>query len=244
MNHQTRLVKSIFNQLAPTYDFLNRVLSLGQDVSWRRFAVRKLLERKGDLFLDVAAGTCDGALELVRVDPAVHVVAVDFTFSMLARGKVKIARASQIDRVHLALADGLRLPFPDGSFDGAIIGFGIRNISKRRKALCEMARVVTPGGLLVVLEFTVPDWGRFQSLYRFSLNRLLPPVGGLLSKNREAYQYLSDSIALFPCPGAFRKMMEGAGFTAVTYWPLTLGLVGVYAGKRSLTEVWGSRLQG
>jgi demethylmenaquinone methyltransferase/2-methoxy-6-polyprenyl-1,4-benzoquinol methylase len=233
MNQQTRFVKSVFDQLAPSYDLLNRVLSLGRDVSWRRFATRKLLEGRGKLFLDVAAGTCEVSLDLVRVDPAVRAVAIDFTFPMLARGKIKIGNALQTNRICLALADGLSLPFAEGSFDGATIGFGIRNISDRRKALCEMARVVTPGGVLVVLEFTVPAWGRFQPLYRFFLSRILPPVGGLLSKSREAYQYLSDSIMRFPRPDVFRKMMEGAGFTAVTYWPLTLGIVGVYVGKRS-----------
>jgi len=233
MNVQTRFVKSIFSQLAPTYDVLNRVLSLGKDVSWRRFAVRKLLMGRGTRFLDVAAGTCEISLELVKVNPTVGAVAVDFTFPMLIRGKAKVAEVSQMNRVHLVLADSLQLPLPDRFFDGAIVGFGIRNMTDRRKALCEIARVVNPGGTFVVLEFTVPNWGLLQTLYDFCLNRLIPPFGGLLSKNRVAYEHLSNSIAEFPRPEVFQEMMEGAGFTEVTYWPLTLGIVGVYVGKRA-----------
>jgi len=232
MDHQTRFVKSIFHQLAPNYDLLNRLLSFGRDVSWRRFAVRKLLEKKGNLFLDVAAGTCDVGLELVRAAPTVRVVAVDFTYPILAKGNAKIARTSQMNRIHLTLADGLSLPFAEVSFDGAIIAFGIRNILSRGKALREMGRVVTPGGSLVVLEFAVPDRGWFQPLYRLYLNRLLPRLGALLSKTKDAHRYLSHSIMQFPPPEVFEKMMEDAGFMAISFWPLTFGIVGVYTGER------------
>jgi demethylmenaquinone methyltransferase/2-methoxy-6-polyprenyl-1,4-benzoquinol methylase len=234
MNHQNRFVRSIFTQLAPRYDLLNRVLSLGRDAYWRRFAVLRLLESRGSRFLDLAAGTCAVSLELVRVNPAVQTVAVDFTFPMLARGKTKVANASRTNCVHLVLGDGARLPFSSPVFDGGLIAFGIRNIPDRGKVLAEMARVIIPGGVLVILEFSVPRWGRFQSLYGFSLSRILPSLGGLLSKNREAYEYLSDSIMRFPSPEVFRRMMEDAGFTEVNYWPLTLGIVGIYGAKRAL----------
>jgi demethylmenaquinone methyltransferase/2-methoxy-6-polyprenyl-1,4-benzoquinol methylase len=232
MNRETRRVKSIFARVAPTYDFLNKVLSLGWDISWRRFAIRKLLEKRGNRFLDIAAGTCDVALELVKIDPMARVVAIDFTFPMLARGKAKIARALETARIQLVLADVLCLPFPEACFDGAIIGFGIRNMVDREKALHEMARVVIPGGSVVILEFSVPNRSGFGPLYHLYLNRVLPCVGGIVSKSRNGYDYLADSILHFPPPQVFRSMMEGAGFDGVNYWPLTFGVVGVYAGRR------------
>ncbi len=233
VDDQTRHVRSIFQRLAPKYDLANRLLSFGRDVSWRRFAVQKLLEKRGSLFLDVAAGTCDVGLELVRANPTVRVVAVDFTYPMLAKGNAKIARASQMNRIHPMLADGLSLPFDDASFDGAIIAFGMRNILNRGKALREMGRVVTSGGLGVVLEFTFPERSWFRPLYLFYLNRLLPRLGGLLSKSGDAHEYLSDSIMQFPRPEVFGKMMEDAGFMAISFWPLTFGIVVVYSGERS-----------
>jgi demethylmenaquinone methyltransferase/2-methoxy-6-polyprenyl-1,4-benzoquinol methylase len=169
MNHQNRFVRSIFTQLAPRYDLLNRVLSLGRDAYWRRFAVLRLLESRGSRFLDLAAGTCAVSLELVRVNPAVQTVAVDFTFPMLARGKTKVANASRTNCVHLVLGDGARLPFSSPVFDGGLIAFGIRKIPDRGKVLAEMARVIIPGGVLVILEFSVPRWGDF-SLFTASLS--------------------------------------------------------------------------
>ena len=232
MDVQPRFVRSIFGQLAEHYDTLNRILSFWQDVSWRQFAVQKLLMKRGKRFLDAASGTCEMALALVKTDPAVRVVAIDFTFSMLTRGRTKILRASEIGRIHQALGDGLCLPFPEASFDGAIIAFGIRNMGDHDKALRELARIVVPGGTLVVLEFSVPQGLWFQPLYLFYLKRILPRIGGLLSRNRVAYEYLADSILGFPRPESFRKSMESAGFMAVNHWPLTFGVVGVYEGER------------
>ncbi|MBW2059303.1 MAG: ubiquinone/menaquinone biosynthesis methyltransferase [Deltaproteobacteria bacterium] len=232
MKDRERFVRSIFTRLPPSYHLLNGLLSFGWDLCRGRLTVRRLLENKGGLFLDTVTGTCEGTRELLGADDTARVLAIDFSSSMLVRGKAKIARLFQTDRAQFALADGLYLPSRGEAFDGIMIAFVIRNIEQRGKALQEAAAVLKPGGLLAILEFTVPDDHWFWSIYRFYLRGVLPRLGDPLSHNRSAYQYLSDSIMGFPRPKAFLKAVERAGFTAVHYCPLTLGIVGVYTGMQ------------
>ncbi|MBI4595318.1 MAG: bifunctional demethylmenaquinone methyltransferase/2-methoxy-6-polyprenyl-1,4-benzoquinol methylase UbiE [Candidatus Tectomicrobia bacterium] len=222
----------MFDNIAPWYDFLNRLLSLRRDVYWRRFTADRVLVGETCRVLDVACGTCDIALEVLRSQPCVNrVVGVDFSPNMLSRAKLKTGDTNQ--KIQLGLADALHLPFKDASFDNCIIAFGIRNIVSRREALEEMARVLVTGGQVMVLEFATPRRRLFKNIYLFYLDRILPFIGGFFSKHKNAYQYLSDTILSFPDPDKFAQLMEEAGLKDVTYHKLTFGIVNLHIGRKA-----------
>jgi demethylmenaquinone methyltransferase/2-methoxy-6-polyprenyl-1,4-benzoquinol methylase len=199
----------MFSSIAPRYDLLNRLLSLGTDRRWRREAVAWTEPETGGFHLDVATGTADVALEIFRQKGnGAFVAGVDISVSMM--------RA---------------LPFRDNVFDSASIAFGIRNVVHRELGLREMCRVVKPGGRVVVLEFSQPDTALFGALYRFYFTKVLPRLGGLLSR-RSAYVYLPDSVQEFPPPRDFAKSMRDAGCDPVTFRPLTRGIVTLYVGVK------------
>ncbi len=229
-------VQEMFSDIAPTYDLLNRLLSLGVDRIWRRAAVRSLLDcldgREGGRLLDLAAGTADAALEMrrrLRGRERVRVAGADIALPMLQRGREKVCGRGA--RICLLQADVLALPFPDDAFDGALIAFGLRNLADRPAGLAEMARVLRPGGRLVVLEFGRPE-GLFGGMYRAYFRFVLPPVGRLVSRHPTAYNYLPASVYDFPDPEALSAMMRGAGFGAVRNEPMTGGIVQIHVGDR------------
>ncbi len=233
LTEKGRGIRDMFDRIAPRYDLLNRLLSLGIDRRWRRFAVRQLTVPAGGKVLDVATGTGDVALEIGRqTGKGVVIVGADFTQRMLALGRGKIARSPYRDRILLVNAPCESLPHPDGLFDGVTIAFGIRNVVDRQEGLREMARVLKPGGRAVILEFATPRNGLFRSIYYFYFRRLLPWLGGLLSQ-RSAYQYLPDSVLEFPDRETFSAMMAEAGFTAVEVHDLTGGIAAVHVGTRT-----------
>jgi len=209
---------------------LNRVLSLGIDRRWRRFAVRQLQIPEGGRVLDIATGTGDVALEIARRTPAsVTIIGNDLTPGMLVHGRAKIDLTPYRDRILLVNAPCEAIPHPDGTFDGVTIAFGIRNVVERQRGLEEMCRVLKPGGRAVILEFSNPRSRLFRNLYYLYFRRILPWVGGLVSK-RSAYQYLPDSVLEFPDQESFKAMMVRAGFTEVRHHDLTGGIATVYVG--------------
>ncbi len=223
-------VREVFTAIAPRYDLLNHVLSLNADTRWRRAAVDALgweAAPKGR-YLDLCAGTQDLAAELGnRTGFAGQVIAADFVPAMLVRGKAKSAR------VQAAAADALHLPFEDAAFDGATVGFGVRNLMDLDAGLHEAARVLRPGGRLVVLEFTTPAWQPLRGAYLFYFRHILPRIGRLVSKHRSAYDWLPASVLAFPEPSALAERMKSAGFTTVdwrTHWG---GIVAIHVGVRS-----------
>lgn len=233
LTEKGRGIRDMFDRIAPRYDLLNRLLSLGIDRRWRRFAVRQLTVPAGGKVLDVATGTGDVALEIGRqTGKGVVIVGADFTQRMLVLGRGKISRSPYRDRILLVNAPCESLPHPDGLFDGVTIAFGIRNVVDRQEGLREMARVLKPGGRAVILEFATPRNGFFRSIYYFYFRRLLPWLGGLLSQ-RSAYQYLPDSVLEFPDRETFSAMMAEAGFTAVEVHDLTGGIAAVHVGTRT-----------
>ena len=181
-----RMVKDIFSTVSAKYDFLNHVLSLRRDISWRRLAVRKLKFSKTFRFLDVAAGTADLAIEAAAHFKAVQVLGLDFVDEMIAEGRKKIRGRNLSERIRLIKGDALDLPFPDNSFDGVGMAFGIRNIPDVQRALKEMKRVLTPGGSLFILEMTLPQLPLLNTFYETYLKRLIPLTARFFSPNPDS----------------------------------------------------------
>jgi demethylmenaquinone methyltransferase/2-methoxy-6-polyprenyl-1,4-benzoquinol methylase len=222
-------VREMFASIAPRYDAANEVLSLGAHRSWRRSAVRLSGARPGDRVLDCATGTGDLALEMKRaVGPSGAVVGTDFCAEMLVSAPAKAA-SEGLD-VRFEVADALALPFPDASFDVASIAFGIRNVDDPVRCLREMARVVRLGGRVVVLEFGQPR-GAFGALFRAYSRIVMPAVGGMLTGNRAAYEYLPRTAAAFPAGDRFLALMDDAGsFGQRAAHPLWAATTYVYVG--------------
>ncbi len=232
LSDKGRGIRDMFDAIAPRYDLLNRLLSLGIDRRWRTFAVRQLAIPEGGRVLDVATGTGDVALEIAaRTPPSVHIVGADFTQGMLVHGREKLVRSPYRGRISLVNAPCEELPHPDAVFDGVTIAFGIRNVVDRPAGLREMFRVLRPGGRVVILEFSNPRSRLFKALYYFYFRRLLPLIGGLLSQ-RSAYQYLPDSVLEFPDQETFQGLMAAAGFTELRHYDQTFGIATVYVGVR------------
>lgn len=232
-------VAAMFDRIAPRYDLLNRVLSAGVDVRWRRRAVRVLgraLEQawgrcEGLRLLDVATGTADLALEAARLAPR-EVVGVDPAEGMLARGHRKVAARGLAGVVRLETGASEALPFGDASFDGALCAFGVRNFEDLGAGLREIARVLRPGAPLVVLEFSRPS-GPLAPAFAFYFRHLLPRIGGLVSGDRGAYTYLHDSVQTFPEGPAFLAELAAAGLAPVRQERLTGGIATLYLAARA-----------
>lgn len=225
-------VRRMFASIVRRYDLLNRLLSFRRDVYWRRVAVTHSGIPPGGRTLDLCAGTADVALEIVRQVPAVQVIAVDNCEPMLVRGLQKARKAGAARQIRFVAAPAEMLPFPDKTFDGVFVAFGLRNIAERRRGLEEMARVLRPGGRVVILEFAVPRSPVFGSLYRWYSHSVLPRVGGVLSGNRAAYEYLPSSVDDFPSPEELRVQMENTGFLQVSILALTHGIVTLHQGRK------------
>lgn len=222
-------VQSMFAAIAPRYDLANSILSLGTHHAWRRAAVRAAGVVPGQAVLDCATGTGDLALAFKRaVGPGGRVAGTDFCADMVALAAPK-ARAAGLE-VEFSVADAQALPWPDAAFDVASISFGIRNVDDPVRCLAELGRVVRPGGRVVVLEFGQPQ-GPFGALFRLWSRHALPALGGLLSGQRSAYEYLDRTAAAFPAGEAFLALMRRAGvFQEVRDTPLTFGTAHVYVG--------------
>jgi len=213
----------MFAGVAPRYDLLNHLLSLGIDRRWRRDVVSGLNLKPSDRVLDLCCGTGDLALELA---PHARCLACDFTWEMLTRAKAKSTRAGQTLR--LAAADALRLPFPADQFDAATVGFGVRNLEDLPAGLREFRRVLRPQGSLAILEFSQPTHPLLRLPYQAYLHGLLPLIGRVVSTRKEAYRYLAESIAGFPNPETLSDILAAEGFQNITYRRLTGGIVAIH----------------
>lgn len=224
-------IQAMFSRIAPRYDLLNRLLSGGTDVAWRREAARLLAPLPGEVHLDLCSGTGDLALAVAkRSGGRARVVAADFTFEMLAIGQEKFRRRGV--PIPEAGADGLRLPFPDATFDGATAAFGVRNFEDLDRGLRELCRVLKPGGRLVVLEFTPEPTGPLAPLVRFHVRTLVPFLGRLVSRDSSAYQYLPDSVGRWPAPAALSERMRSAGFASVDVRLLSFGIAAAHVARK------------
>lgn len=225
-------VQQMFNQIAPRYDLLNRLLSLGIDQRWRRLAVNRLQIPIDGTVLDVATGTGDVALEIARQTQAgVQIYGIDFSSEMIALGQQKIAASPYASRIELNVAPCESIPYAAETFHGVTIAFGIRNVDDRLKGLQEMTRVLKPGGRLIILEFSAPTSELIKACYYWYFRKVLPLIGGLLS-NLSAYKYLPDSVLEFPSREAFKELMAQAGLVGVSATDLTGGIVTIYQGDK------------
>ncbi len=221
---------AMFDGIARRYDLLNRVISLGIDQSWRKKTVEALRLTPGARILDLATGTGDLAIMVAETEPSATVVGLDPSMGMLDVARDKIVRQRLADRIELVNGDAQALPFPDLSFDGVCMAFGIRNVPDREQALREMARVTKPGGRIAILELSEPRSGLIGPLARFHIHTVVPYVGALLSGRRE-YHYLQRSIAAFPPPDEFTQRMVSAGLDAIETRPLTFGVCHLYVAE-------------
>jgi demethylmenaquinone methyltransferase/2-methoxy-6-polyprenyl-1,4-benzoquinol methylase len=225
-------IREMFDTIAPRYDLLNRLLSLGIDRQWRTFAVAQIKSSHCGKVLDIATGTGDVALEIARqTNTDVTIVGADISSEMVEIGRQKVAASTHSDRITFQIAPCESLPFKEGEFDSTTIAFGIRNVVDRQKGLSEMNRVLKPGGRAVILEFSMPPSPLFEKLYRFYFLTMLPKIGGLFSK-QSAYQYLPDSVLEFPSREEFKAMMSSAGFKNIRHFDLTFGISTVYVGEK------------
>jgi demethylmenaquinone methyltransferase/2-methoxy-6-polyprenyl-1,4-benzoquinol methylase len=223
-------VEAMFDTIAPRYDLLNRVLSLGIDQYWRTRAVRLLEAEQPRRVLDVATGTGDLAVKVERMLHPRSVVGVDLSAEMLRYGRQKMERLGLAPRIQMVQGDAADLPFPDNHFDAALVAFGVRNFEDLEAGLRGIGRVLRPGGSLVVLEFSRPRGFPIAPLYRFYSKHVLPRIGGALSSDAGAYQYLPASVAAFPDGTDFLDRMGAAGYHFLTWQPLTFGIASLYKG--------------
>jgi len=222
---------AMFDRIAGRYDLLNRVLSFGSDRSWRRKTAAALALADGPRrVLDVATGTADLAIEIVRRWPEANVIGVDPSHQMLGVGRLKVASRGLDDRIELRAGDALGLAIDDASVDAASIAFGLRNLPDRARGLRELARVVRPGGRVCVLELAEPH-GLLAPLARLHVHRIAPRLGALLSGARE-YRYLARSIAAFPPADEVAAMMRDAGLEVIQIKPLTFGVCTLFVAER------------
>ena len=220
----------MFDAIARRYDLLNRVLSLGLDQRWRRQTAQALPLAAGARVLDVATGTGDLALAILRREPGARVEGLDPSPRMLELARRKVGAARAAESIRLGEGEAAQIPFPDDSFDAVCMAFGMRNLADRKRALAEMARVTKPGGRVAVLELIEPTRGALAPLARFHIRRLVPLIGGRLSGPRE-YDYLQRSIAAFPEPESFAAEMREAGLEVLEWRRLSLGVCGLFVAR-------------
>ena len=216
----------MFGAIARRYDLANHALSCGIDFCWRKHAADIVVSWRPDKIVDLATGTGDLALALQRKMPDAEVTGVDFLPEMLELAQKKGLRRT-------ILADAMKLPFPDASFDCVTIAFGLRNMENWRSGLDEMSRVLRRDGHLLVLEFSLPTRSIVRSIYRFYLHRCVPVLGSFLTRRKSAYDYLGDSIEEFPSGCAMLNLIEASGFRHATFQPLSYGIATIYTAQKS-----------
>lgn len=220
-------VRGMFDRIAPRYDLMNAVMTMGQHQQMRRFAARMAQPPRNGLALDLATGTGDFALALQEVEPTVRVVGIDFALEMMRLGKAKYR-----SRVEFAQGDMLQLPIPDNAVDCIVDGFVLRNVADVRGAFAEMYRVLHSGGRAVSLEITSPRTPIWKNAFGLYFDHVMPYIGGALSGNPDAYRYLPQSVRDFISPEQVCEVMRKVGFQDVSFRRLMLGTMAVYMGKK------------
>ena len=224
-------VRQMFDTISKEYDGLNRVISFGIDVKWRKKVVKLVSAVNPTNVLDIATGTGDLAIQLMDTK-ATKIVGLDISEGMLDVGRQKIAKQNFSDVIEMVVGDSENLPFEDNSFDAITVAFGIRNFENLEKGLAEILRVLKPNGIFVILETSVPTKTPFKQGYSFYTKNILPLIGRLFSKDRSAYAYLSESASKFPHGEALNNILRKIGFTNATALPQTLGVATIYTSSK------------
>jgi demethylmenaquinone methyltransferase / 2-methoxy-6-polyprenyl-1,4-benzoquinol methylase len=224
-------VATMFNNISKRYDFLNHFLSLGIDKVWRRKAIHLLKAIQPKMMLDVATGTGDFAIQALTLNPD-KIIGVDISEGMLDVGRQKISRLGLTNKIELKIGDSENLGFEENKFDAVTVAFGVRNFENLEKGLMEIFRVMKPGAMLVVLEFSRPRRFPFRQVYNFYFKAILPQIGRLVSKDKSAYTYLPESVQAFPDGEAFENILKKIGFKSTTCKALTFGVSSIYTARK------------
>jgi demethylmenaquinone methyltransferase/2-methoxy-6-polyprenyl-1,4-benzoquinol methylase len=225
-------VENMFDKIAFRYDFLNRFLSAGIDVGWRKKAIKQLLSSKPKNILDVATGTGDFAITSYEILKPDKITGIDISEGMLEIGRKKIEKAGLQQKIELLNGDSEAILFDNDTFDAVTVAFGVRNFENLEKGLSEIRRVLKPGGKLIVLEFTKPSAPVIKQLYNFYMNTITPKIGKVIAKNNEAYQYLNDSVLQFPEKESFIHILNQSDYRNAFYKTLTLGICSIYCAEK------------
>lgn len=218
---------NLFDSIAPRYDFLNHFLSAGCDIRWRRRAISLLNQYHPKKILDVATGTCDLAIAATSLKPT-RIVGIDISSEMLKRGTEKINRLGLSNQIHLEKVPIEQLPYSDQEFDAVMVAFGVRNFANLEAGLKEMYRVLRSHGVAMILEFSRPRFVPLSWIYTFYFKKILPALGGLISKNRAAYEYLPSTVDEFPDGEEFAALLRQIGFAEIKIETLSLGIATIY----------------
>jgi len=221
----------MFNNISHRYDFLNHFLSLGIDKLWRKKAIGFLKPLRPQRILDVATGTGDFAIQALSLKPE-HITGVDISEGMLAMGRKKLEKLNLSHKIALERGDSEKLQFSDNTFDAATVGFGVRNFEDLERGLSEILRVLKPGAMLVVLEFSRPRQFPMRQLYNFYFKNILPGLGRLISKDKSAYTYLPESVEAFPDGTDFENILKKVGFKETACKALTFGISSIYTARK------------
>ena len=225
-------VRSMFDHIAPRYDFMNRFLSAGIDVRWRKKAIHLFRDDRPETLLDVATGTGDMAIMAARILKPRQITGIDISEKMLEIGRKKIEKEELGTKIVLAGGDGETINFPDNSFDGVMVAFGVRNFEHLEKGLAEILRVLKPGARLVVLEFSKPRLPGIRSLYNLYMGVIAPQMAKWFKQDKKAYQYLNDSAKAFPDRQQFEDILKQSGYSDTKWKPLSLGICCIYSGRK------------
>jgi demethylmenaquinone methyltransferase/2-methoxy-6-polyprenyl-1,4-benzoquinol methylase len=228
-------IAQMFDNIAGRYDRLNRVLSAGIDLNWRKKAISQLKKDKPKKILDVATGTADMAIIACRILKPEKIIGIDISGQMLEFGAKKVEKEGLTDFIQLQIGDSETINFADNSFDAVMVAFGVRNFENLDNGLKEMLRVLKPGGKLVVLEFSRPRIKIFRSLYNLYMGIVAPEVARWFSRNKKAYQYLNQSARLFPERQVFVDILNNAGYSDTSFKLLSAGICCIYLGKKPVS---------
>jgi len=224
-------VEKMFDRVSTNYDFLNRILTFGVDIKWRKRVVKIIAKNNPKQLLDIATGTGDFAIMLAKINPE-KVIGLDISQGMLDKGIEKIKNKKLESLIDMIQGDSENMPFEDNTFDGITIGFGVRNFENLDKGLQEIRRVLKPGGVLAILETSQPEKFPMKQLFKFYSKYIIPTIGGLFSKDKSAYSYLPESAAAFPYGKNFNNILQKNGFNNATNKPLTFGIASIYTAKK------------